>query len=312
MKVTPREKLQNFAFVIPALLLFLVFSLYPILRTFQISVFDWSGLGPMTDFVWLENYRYVLTEARFWKAMGNAGIITLLALTLQNGLALLLALLVTRGIRGDNAYRTIFFLPPILSGIVVGLIWKFVFDGEIGPGGTNVGILNHLLTMIGITNPATNGGLPIFNWNWLAEIRTALLSVATVHMWKGFGYGFIIFLAGLQTIPVELYEAAEVDGADSWQQFKKITFPLLIPIISIVMILTILGSMQVFDLIYTMTRGGPAGHTDVPINQIYNYMSGSREFGKSTAMSVVFGMVLLIVSFAQIFISKKLNYNDNK
>ncbi|MCL2389952.1 MAG: sugar ABC transporter permease, partial [Endomicrobia bacterium] len=229
-----------------------------------------------------------------WKSMANAGIITVLALTLQNGLALLLALLVTKNIRGENIYRTIFFLPPVLSGIVVGLIWKFVFDG-------NFGILNHFLTSIGFSNFA--------DYAWLSEVRTALFSVAVVHMWKGFGYGFIILLAGLQTIPVELYEAAEVDGADSWQQFKNITFPLLIPIFTIVSILTILGSMQIFDLIYSMTRGGPAGHTHVPITKIYEYMSNG-EFGYSTAMAVVFGMVLLIISFAQIYASKKLNYNN--
>ncbi|MCL2485624.1 MAG: sugar ABC transporter permease [Endomicrobia bacterium] len=294
MKLTLKEKLGNFSFVIPALALFLVFSLYPILRTFELSVFQWNGIDKDMVFVGLAQYKHILfNNPAFWKSMTNAGIITLLALTLQNGLALLLALLVTKNIRGENIYRTIFFLPPVLSGIVVGLIWKFVFDG-------NFGILNHFLAGIGFTN--------FIDYAWLSEVKTALFSVAVVHMWKGFGYGFIILLAGLQTIPVELYEAAEVDGADAWQQFKNITFPLLIPIFTIVTILTILGSMQIFDLIYSMTRGGPAGHTHVPITKIYEYMANG-EFGYSTAMAVIFGLVLLIISFAQIYASKKLNYD---
>jgi len=177
--------------------------------------------------------------------------------------------------------------------VVVGLIWKFVFDG-------NFGILNHFLGLFGADG--------FKDFAWLSEIKTALTSVAVVHMWKGFGYGFIILLAGLQTIPVDLYEAAEVDGADAWQQFKKITFPLLIPIFTIVTILTILGSMQIFDLIYSMTRGGPAGHTHVPITQIYEYMSNGA-YGYSTAMAIVFGAVLLVVSGIQLYLSRKFNYD---
>ncbi|MDR2192419.1 MAG: sugar ABC transporter permease [Endomicrobium sp.] len=294
MKITPIEKTQNFCFIIPALVLFLIFSLYPILRTFQLSFFQWNGIDKDMLWVGFAQYKHILfNNPAFWKSMLNAGYITILALTLQNGLALLLALLVNKNIKGENIYRTIFFLPPVLSGVVVGLIWKFVYDG-------NFGILNYWLTSLGFTNFA--------DFAWLSEIKTALSSVAVVHMWKGFGYGFIILLAGLQTIPVDLYEAAEVDGADAWQQFKNITFPLLIPIITIVMILTILGSMQVFDLIYSMTRGGPAGHTHVPITKIYEYMSNG-EFGYSTAMAVIFGIVLLVVSFAQIYLSKKFNYD---
>ena len=203
----------------------------------------------------------------------------------------LLALLVNREIKGDHIYRTIFFIPPILSGIVVGLIWKWIYDG-------NYGILNHFLVILGWKNFAS--------YAWLAEIKTSLTAVAIVHMWKGFGYGFIILLAGLQQIPKELYEAAKVDGADAWQQFKHITVPSMISVFTVVSILTILGTMQIFDLIYSMTRGGPAGHTDVPITKIYEFMANG-EFGYSTAMSVIFGVILLLISIFQIEISKRMN-----
>ena len=178
----------------------------------------------------------------------------------------------------------------LLSGIVVGLIWKFIYDG-------NFGVLNTCLISLGLEQ--------FKDFAWLSEIKTALSSVAVVHMWKGFGYGFIIFLAGLQTIPNELYESAEVDGANKWQQFINVTVPSMIPVFTMVSVLTVLGAMQIFDLIYSMTQGGPAGHTDVPITKIYQYMNNG-EFGYSTAMAVVFGMLLLIVSLIQFYISKKI------
>ena len=292
MTATPKEKTFNMLFILPALLLFLVFNLYPLLRTFQLSFYQWNGIDKDMIFIGFDQYKHIiLHNPAFWKSMLNAGYITLLCLTLQNGLALLLAILVNRQIRGENVYRVIFFLPPVLSGIVVGLIWKFIYDG-------NFGILNTMLAYIGLEQ--------FKDFAWLSEIKTALSSVAVVHMWKGFGYGFIILLAGLQTIPNELYEAAEVDGADKWQQFINITVPSMIPVFTMVTILTILGAMQIFDLIYSMTQGGPAGHTDVPITKIYQFMNNG-EFGYSTAMAVIFGMVLLILSMFQLWVSKKFN-----
>ncbi len=292
MNLSPKEKTFNMMFVMPALLLFLVFNLYPLIRTFQLSFYQWNGIDKEMVFIGFAQYKHILfNNPAVWKSMLNAGYVTLLSLTLQNGLALLLALLVNRQIKGTTLYRVIFFLPPVLSGVVVGLIWKFVYDG-------NFGILNHFLISTGFEN--------FKDFAWLSEVKTSLSSVAVVHMWKGFGYGFIILLAGLQTIPSELYEAAEVDGADKWQQFKNITVPSMIPVFTLVTILTILGSMQIFDLIYSMTRGGPAGHTHVPITKIYEYMSNG-EFGYSTAMAVVFGFVLLVVSFVQLYTSKKFN-----
>ena len=286
-----KEKTFNLLFVVPALVLFLVFNLYPLLRTIQLSFFEWNGIDKDMLFIGFAQYKHIIfSNPAFWKSMWNAAYITFLCLTLQNGLALLLAILVNRQIKGENIFRVIFFLPPVLSGIVVGLIWKFIYDG-------NFGVLNTCLISLGLEQ--------FKDFAWLSEIKTALSSVAVVHMWKGFGYGFIIFLAGLQTIPNELYESAEVDGANKWQQFINVTVPSMIPVFTMVSVLTVLGAMQIFDLIYSMTQGGPAGHTDVPITKIYQYMNNG-EFGYSTAMAVVFGMLLLIVSLIQFYISKKI------
>ncbi|MBN1824229.1 MAG: sugar ABC transporter permease [Endomicrobiales bacterium] len=286
-----RKYFTSYLFILPAVSMFVVFSIYPFYKVFALSVYHWDGISSAMKFVGLDQYRHILTQnPNFWTAMANAAYITVLALILQNGLALLLALLVNREIRGDNIYRAIFFLPPVLSGIVVGLVWKWIYDG-------NYGILNHFLISMGWND--------LQNFAWLAEIKTSLTAVAVVHMWKGFGYGFIIMLAGLQTIPNELYEAAKVDGADAWQQFKYITVPSMISVFGLVSILTVLGTMQIFDLIYSMTRGGPAGHTHVPITRIYEYMANG-EFGYASAMSVIFGMILFFVSILQLKFSRKM------
>ncbi len=286
-----KEKTFNLLFILPALVLFLVFNLYPLLRTIELSFFQWNGIDKDMVFVGFAQYKDIIfNNPAFWKSMLNAAYVTILCLTLQNGLALLLAILVNRQIKGENIFRVIFFLPPVLSGIVVGLIWKFIYDGSFG-------ILNTWLAALGFEQ--------FRDFAWLSEVKSALSSVAVVHMWKGFGYGFIILLAGLQTIPNELYEAAEVDGANKWQQFINVTIPSMLPVFTMVSVLTVLGAMQIFDLIYSMTQGGPAGHTDVPITKIYQYMNNG-EFGYSTAMAVVFGLLLLIVSLIQFYISRKI------
>ena len=211
-----KEKTFNLLFILPALVLFLVFNLYPLLRTIELSFFQWNGIDKDMVFVGFAQYKDIIfNNPAFWKSMLNAAYVTILCLTLQNGLALLLAILVNRQIKGENIFRVIFFLPPVLSGIVVGLIWKFIYDGSFG-------ILNTWLAALGFEQ--------FRDFAWLSEVKSALSSVAVVHMWKRFGYGFIILLAGLQTIPNELYEAAEVDGANKWQQFINVTIPSMLPV----------------------------------------------------------------------------------
>ncbi|MCP4482715.1 MAG: sugar ABC transporter permease [bacterium] len=293
MKVNNRIKdiTTNYLFVVPALILFLVFSLYPFVKVFQLSVFKWDGIALDMQFVGLSHFIDIFTNnVIWWKSMLNAGYITLLALTFQNFLALFLAMACDRDIRGAKAYRVIFYLPPVLSGIVVGLIWNWIYDG-------NYGLLNHAVEAIGLSG---------FGRAWLADPKTALTSIAIIHMWKGFGWGFVILLAGLQGISRDYYEAAKIDGANAWQIFKNITIPLMIPIFFLVSILTILGTMQVFDIIISTTQGGPGYHTEVPITRILTAMTGTSRFGYACAMSLVFGLVLLLLSVFQLKVSKKI------
>lgn len=284
-----RKVAGNYVFILPALFLFCTFSLYPFLKIFHLSIMNWDGISPQMNYVGFENFKDIFTDNPvFWLSMRNAFFVTFLALTVQNFLALFLALICDRDIKGGNIYRVIFYLPPVLSGIVVGLIWNWIYDG-------NYGLLNHFLNFIGLED---------LSRAWLSDSKTALIAVSVIHMWKGFGWGFVILLAGLQSIPRELYEAARVDGANSWVVFKNITVPLMIPVFILVSILTILGTMQIFDIIIATTNGGPGYHTEVPITRIVTTMIGSSKFGYACAMGVVFGLVLLAISMIQIRVSK--------
>lgn len=280
---------KAYLFVLPAVIMLCLFYIYPFVKVFQLSFFEWDGISPKMQFVGLAQFHdIVFANPSWWQSMWHAAYITLLALVFQNGLALLLALIVDHGIKYGNAYRVVFFLPPVLSGIVVGLIWNWIFNG-------NYGLLNHWLTQMGLGN---------LTRSWLADPKTALTCVAVIHMWKGFGWGFIILLAGLQNIPRTLYEAARIDGASSWDVFRRVTVPLMIPVFALVMVLTVLGTMQIYDIIVSTTGGGPGYHTEVPTSRIIARMLYSSQFGYACAMGLVFGAVLLALSMAQMKISK--------
>ncbi len=285
-----KSTLENYLFVLPAVLIFVIFYIIPFIWVFQLGMYEWDGILPTKVFVGLQNFKEIFFEDKiWWQSMLNVGWITFIALTFQNALAFLLAWACDREIKLKNFYRLIFFIPPVLSEVVVGLVWQWILDG-------NYGLLNHWLAQLGLGNLARN---------WLSDPRTALTTVAIVHSWKGFGWGFLIFLAGLQTIPRELYEAARVDGANAWDSFRKITIPLMVPVAVLVGILTVLGTMQAFVLIIAMTDGGPAYHTQVPVLRILASMRGSSRFGYACAQGISFGLILVVISFIQYRFSKK-------
>jgi ABC-type sugar transport system permease subunit len=284
-----KSTLENYLFVLPAVIIFAIFYIIPFIWVFQLGLYEWDGILPTKTFVGLGNFQEIAGDKIWWNSMLNAGYITMIALTFQNILAFLLAWACDREIKLKNFYRLIFFIPPVLSEVVVGLVWQWILDG-------NYGLLNSWLIHLGLPNLAKN---------WLSDPKTALTTVAIIHSWKGFGWGFLIFLAGLQTIPRELYEAARVDGANAWQSFRKVTIPLMVPVAVLVAILTILGTMQAFVLIIAMTGGGPAYHTQVPVLRILASMRGSSRFGYACAQGISFGVVLMMISFIQYRFSKK-------
>ncbi|MDD5108544.1 MAG: sugar ABC transporter permease [Candidatus Omnitrophica bacterium] len=287
-----KNTLENYIFILPAVTIFAIFYVIPFIWVFQLGLFEWDGISFTKTFVGLQNFKEIfLQDKNWWQSIWNAGYITLIALTFQNILAFMLAWACDREIRMKNFYRVIFFIPPVLSEVVVGMAWRFIINDIDGAN-----VVNRILTQM---------GFPHLVHNWLSDPNTALTTVALVHCWKGFGWGFLIFLAGLQTIPRELYEAARVDGASAWQSFKKVTIPLMIPVMVLVAILTVLGTMQVFVLIVSLVGGEFAGHTSVPVLRILASMRGSSRFGYACAQGITFGMVLIMISFIQYRFSKK-------
>ncbi len=279
---------ENFLFVLPALIIFSLFYIYPFFELLNLSLREWNGVDPFKSFVGFRNFQDLAFDEVWWKSIWHAGYITLIALTFQNVLAFTLALACDREIRMKRFYRVVFFIPPVLSEMVVGYIWNWIMDPNM-QNGEYVGVLNYFLVKVGLLNLVHN---------WLSDPNTVLTCIAVIHSWKGFGWGFIMLLAGLQTIDKQLYEAAKVDGAGAWSTFVNVTIPMMMPVILVVVILTILGSMQAFVLIISLVSQGLAGYTEVPVTQILASMNGNKQFGYACAQAVVFGLILVVSSFA--------------
>lgn len=277
--------------IAPAVLIYLVIGFYPFVQTFILSFYAWDGISLHKEFVFFRNYIDILfRNAIWWRSVFNAVIIAGIALVFQNSLALFLAVLVGQRIRRlKGFYRVMFYLPPMLSVIVVGIIWRWILD-------SNFGVLNQLLESMNLGQ---------FARAWLSSPATALGCVTLVICWQGFGNAFLLFLAGLQGIPDSFYEAAEIDGANEFQKFKIVTVPLLASATKIILILTILGTMQAFGTVLVMTGGGPGYHTEVPVLRIYKEAFESYRFGYATAMSAVLGIILASLSFLQYKIIRK-------
>jgi ABC-type sugar transport system permease subunit len=292
---TPRAKwrrrsgLIGLLFIWPALLLYIVFSVYPILRTVEISFTNWDGLSNGYTYVGWANYVTAFKDTIWWESLWHGVIFSVMALVFMNGIGLLLAVIVDSTKRGSGFYRALFYLPPVLSGVVVALIFKWLYEPYGGP-------LNAGLQSIGLTN---------WTHAWLGDSKTAIWCVSIASIWAGVGYPFLLFLAGLQGVPKELYEAAQLDGANAWKQFRHVTVPFLVPVGAIVNILTILGAMQLFNIVIAMTGGGPGYATEVPVLHIYREAFKSTHFGYATALSMVFGAILFIISIVQLKLSRR-------
>ena len=278
------------AFVLPTVVLFALFSVYPFIRTIELSLTNWDGLSRSYDYVGLANYVAAAFDGVWWSSMFNGLILSGVALTVMQLIGMLLALAVNSRPRGAGLYQAVFYIPPILSGIVVAILWKWIYDPM-------TGALNQGLASIGLGDWAQP---------WLGDASTALWAISAASVWQGVGYPFLLFLAGLQGVPTELYEAARVDGASAWQLFTRITLPLMMPVIGTVSVLTFLGGMQTFNLVLAMTNGGPGYATEVPILTIYRSAFGhTPSFGYASALSMIFGVLLLIVSLLSLRLTKR-------
>lgn len=276
-------------FLLPALALYTVFVLYPITQSVRYSGFDWNGLEPLTNWVGLENFRTAFADPVFIEAITHNAIIIGLSLLLQIPFALALAVLLSRKLKGRGLFRTMFFAPYILSEVVTGVVWRQVLRPE--------GLFDQVLTGVGA------GGL---SREWLGDPDIALYSLFFVISWKYFGLHMILVMAGLQLIPEELEEAASIDGASWWQGFRHVTLPLLGPTIRVSMFLSIIGSLQLFDLIWVTTKGGPVNATATMATYLIDWGFRRGQFGYASAVSViVFGLSLGVALLYQRFVLRR-------
>lgn len=258
-------------FILPSAVLYVLFVFFPVIEAAYYSFFNWSGLGPLTDFIGLGNYVHALESATFLQALGHNLIILVLALIFQLTLAFTLALLIGKSLPGRSIYRAIFFLPFILSDVVTGVIWTFIYE----PNG-------------GLLNTALQHVIPGFQPQlWLADPNTVLLSLFVVMVWKYFGLHLVLYVAAIQNIPDEILEAARIDGATTTQVVRHIAIPLLASTIRLSVFLSALGSLQYFDLIWIMSAGGPVHASETMATYLYKYGFQSFEMGYGSAVGVI-------------------------
>ncbi|MGP4099477.1 carbohydrate ABC transporter permease [Nonomuraea sp. KM90] len=284
-----RRNLIGWLFLAPAVALVGIFTITPFAQAILLSFQSWDGVSPDTPWVGLDNYDFVASDPIFWASMRNVLFFGVVGFVVGNGVALGMALAVNSVTRGKTFFRTVFYLPGVLSVVVVGLLFSFI----LAPGS---GILNRLLGL---------AGLGALQQNWLGDPAVALPAVAAVFVWFHWGFGFLLFLAGLQDVPKELYEAAELDGANRWSKFRYVTWPQLAPVTSIVSLLTLLAALQIFGTVQVLTNGGPGHHTMVPTLAIYNEAFVNWRYGSAAAMSVVFGGALVLLSVVQLAITRR-------
>lgn len=266
-------------FLPPALLLFTLFVVLPMGEAAWYSFYNWNGYGAPEQWVGLRNYEFVLGHKVFLTALRNNGLIILVSLLVQIPLALWLANLLAHRIRGALMFRLIFFLPYVLADVAAGLIWRFVYDGDFG-------IVSGALQVV--------GSEPVY---LLAERETAIWAVLAVIVWKYFGFHMMLFIAGLQAIDKEVMEAAEVDGATGWQKFFRITLPLLASTVRLSVFFSIVGSLQLFDLIMPLTGGAPGNSTHTMVSYLYQFGVVRLQIGFGSAVGVVLFVISVTLAF---------------
>jgi len=276
-------------FLLPALVLYTVFVLYPITQSIRYSGFDWNGLEPLTDWVGFQNFKDAFNDPLFIEAVTNNGIIIGLSLLLQIPFAVALAVLLSRNLKGRGVFRTMYFAPFILSEVVTGVVWRQIYRPA--------GLFDQILASVGGESVTQE---------WLADPKIVLYSLFFVISWKYFGFHMVLILAGLQLIPTELEEAAAIDGATWWQGFRYVTLPLLGPTIRVSMFLSIIGALQLFDLIWVTTKGGPVNASSTMATYLVDWGFRRGQFGYASAVSViVFGLSLVVALFYQRFVLRR-------
>lgn len=285
MEIFRRNIRYILAGLLPSLLIYSTFVIYPIIRSFFYGFYDWNGLSEPV-YIGIKNFQSILMDGIFWLSFKNNLYLMFFSIFAQIPIGLVLAFVLSNKLKGGNFFRTAFFVPMILSTVVIGLLWSTILNPQIG-------ILDGLLNQIGLGH---------LSQNWLGDPKYAMLSVCGVVVWQYFGLYMIIFLAAIQNISTDIMEAADIDGASKARKLISITLPILWPTVMTAVILCISGSMRSFDLVFTMTQGGPASATELMATYMYNKTFSVYQYGYGNAIS----MMIFIISFSIILMSQAL------
>jgi ABC-type sugar transport system permease subunit len=276
----------------PNLFLFGVFTYWPLIYNAYLSFVRWDMLAPRKRWVGIDNYLYLFNSSEFSTIIQNTLVFTVASVAITCGLGLAIAMLLNLPLQGRNVVRGVVFSPVMLSGAAIGIVWIYIFDPRYG-------LLNVFISGAGLRSP-----------NWLLDVQWAMAAVIIVHVWKTIGYAVVIYLAGLQAIPRELYEAALVDGANALSRFWNITIPGLSPVIFFLLITTVLAGFQSFDIIKVMTNGGPVNATTTLIFYLYEEGFVGFNAGRAGVAAVVLFLAMLAFTLVQMrFSEEKVHYN---
>lgn len=285
-----REYLDAYILIAPAVLLFLFFVIYPLVRTIQVSFYDYGLTDQRMKYIGLQNYILMFKDSVIWRAIRNNLIILVGSVIFQVGMGLVLAAVLNRGIRwGKTIFRTIHFAPMVMSVVAVGVLWQLVYD----PG---VGILNKILKMLHL-------GVP--QQGWLGDPHLVIYAILAAACWQYTGFMMVLLLAGMQSVPQELYEAANLDGASEIQSFFYVTIPVIRNVILAAVLVTMIGAFKVFDIVYVLTRGGPANASQVLGTYIYYQAFTNNSAGYGSAIAVVLLVIAVILGFVQLIFTNR-------
>jgi multiple sugar transport system permease protein len=293
-----RGYLWSYLYLAPMVVLLLAFVVYPIVASLGYTLYQWNGIGDPSNFVGLANFRQIMHDSIFWRSLGHTFIYAAVVVPVQLVLALALALVLnSKRLRFASFYRTLFFLPVVTSAAVIGVVIQLLLSNF----GDSV---NTVLLDLHLTHE---------HIDWLGDPRFALAIVITVGIWHTFGYNLVYFLAGLQTIPEDLYEAARLDGAGAFATFRRITIPMLRAVGVVILVLAVIGTFQIFDLVQVLTSGGPYFSTEVVNTYIYHLAFGGTngsavqpDVGLASAASFFYGLLLIVFSVVQVVVLRRL------
>ncbi|GIO98887.1 ABC transporter permease [Paenibacillus lautus] len=293
LSMAAKEQIAGYLFVAPLMLGLFILTLIPVIGSLLLSFTNWNfvaGMGAI-KFAGLSNFVTLFKDSAFMQSLVN-NLVFIITVPVTMILALVLSVLIDRQVYLKGAFKVIYFLPYISSIVAVAMVWQVLFHPSLGP-------VNNALMSLGIDNPP----------KWLADIDFALPSLMMIQVWILLGYNIIIYIAGLQSIPRDLYEAAEIDGANAWVKFRSITLPCISPTTFFLLVTGIIGTFKIFDLIQVLTQGGPANSTTVIVYELYDTAFNQLKTGYASSMALILFLICLLITGAQMLAQKKwVNY----